>query len=322
MVAAIVLLGSLGLGWLLSLIIGLSYEAFFWISPVITTINSLALGTAILVSLYLARFLVVRSSNLFVLLVLSFGIVSGGGIISFSGFFLYQPATFLYSDNRTVAFLLISLLFFVTINIISSGFVFFQQTVVEKEQALVEEQFLKKQMELKFLAAKINPHFLFNSLNLLVSLLKTPEKAEETLINLSELLRYQLDISEEKTVSLESELNVVQKYLSIQKLRFGDKLSFEITCSVKGDIPPLIIQPLVENSIKHNIEQTQKLDIEVIITEKNKTLTIEVKDSMSALKDSMLEKGVGLSVTRKRVEHFGGTFSIVNGGIEISFKND
>ena len=153
-------------------------------------------------------------------------------------------------------------------------------------------------------------------------MLKTPDKAEETLINLSELLRYQLDISDAKTVSLKTELDVVKKYLSIQKLRFGNKLSYQINCQTEGEIPPLIIQPLVENSIKHNIDETEHLAIDITIFKENHRLVLSVFDSMARISPDLMDKGVGLSVTKRRVEHFGGSFSITRGGIEISFDHD
>jgi len=317
-----VLAFSLLLGGGLSLIIGLSYDAIIWISPRIIIIDSLSLGLAILVSLYFSRFLAVKTRSKSLILLLSFSLMLGAGIISFAGFFLSNPASFLYSDNRTVTFLLVNLLFFITINIITSGFVVFQQTVIEKEKALNEEKVLKTQMELELLASKINPHFLFNSLNLLLSLLKTPDKAEETVINLSELLRYHLDIGDTKTVSLKSELSMVEKYLFIQKLRFGEKLTYQIDCHGTGNIPPLIIQPLVENSIKHNMDITDHLSISLKITEEGDQLVISIADSMAGIRPEMLGQGIGLTVTKKRVEYFGGSFLIKNGGIELSFSHD
>jgi len=321
-IAVLIIAFSLLLGISVSLIIGLSYEGFVWIAPTVTIVDSLLLGLAVFVSLYFTRYLVEKTKNIILVLALSFGLMLGAGIISFIGFFLSNPASFLYTDNRTVTFLLINLLFFITINIIASGFVIFQQTIIDKEKAINEEKMLKTQAELKFLAAKINPHFLFNSLNMLISLLKTPDKAEETLINLSELLRYQLDISDAKTVALNTELNVVEKYLTIQQLRFGEKLSFCIEGQSSGEIPPLTIQPLVENSIKHNIDLTDHLKIELKIIDEKNRMVISVMDSMSRMKQDMLEKGIGLTVSKKRIEHFGGSFSIKNGGIEISINHD
>ncbi len=82
----------------------------------------------------------------------------------------------------------------------------------------------------------------------------------------------------------------------------------------------MIIQPLVENSIKHNIDTTDCLSIKLMIEKKN-GIVITVIDSQAKLNPEMLNKGVGLTVTKKRVEYAGGIFLIKNGGIEISFKS-
>ena len=317
----LVLSFSLLIGGILSLIIGLRYDEFIWISPYITILDSLLLGIAVLVSLYFTRYLADRTNRVLLMLLLSFGLMLGVGIIAFIAFFFANPTAFFYTDNRTITYLLINLLFFISINIITSGFVIFQKTVLAKEKALNEEKGLKTQMELKLLASKINPHFLFNSLNLMVSLLSEPDKAETALINLSEILRYQLDFSDAQTVSLGSELSVVEKYLAIQQMRFGEKLTYQIDCHCEGQIPPLIIQPLVENCIKHNIDAAEHLNINLKITNDSDRVVIYVLDSQAELSPDMLDKGVGLTVTKKRVEHLGGTFIIKNGGIEISFKS-
>lgn len=317
-----VLLLSLGLGGMLSLIIGFHFEAFVWTAPSIVIVDSLVLGIAAVISFYFTRFLVPKTPSPFFLLLLSLGFMFGAGIFTSVGFFISNPASFLYSESRTISFLLINLLFFSTINVISCGFVIFQYTLGRKEKALQVETLLKKEMELKFLSARINPHFLFNSLNLLLSLLRKPEQAEETLINLSELLRYQLDISDAKTVSLETELDVVEKYLAIQELRFSDKLSYSIHCQTEGKIPPLILQPLVENCIKHNIDIADELAITVRVSKEKNRLVLSVVDSMARLRSEMLHRGNGLTITKTRIEHFGGTFSIHNGGIEITFDHD
>ena len=244
----------------------------------------------------------------------------GAGIIATIVIFIIGPSSFFYSDNRTVTYLLVNLLFFITINIIVNGHLMFVETVKQNAKALHEEKVLKSQMELKLLSSKINPHFLFNSLNLVLSLLKKPDKAETALINLSELLRYQLDFSDVPTVSLLTELNAVDKYLSIQQMRFGERLSYSIDGYRDGQIPPLLIQPLVENCIKHNIDETDALHIDLKITQERKRIHINIIDSQAKLTPEMLDKGIGLTVTRKRVELLGGKFNISNGGIEISFK--
>jgi len=319
-IGGLVIVFSQAIGWILNLIVGLSYEGLFLIPSTIVIIDSLVLGFAVGVSLYFTRYLVDRSDRAFLLLLLSFGMLFGTGTITRVIFFLSNPASFLYANNRLVNYLLINLLFFISLNVIANGFVILQHRIVVRETALSEETSLKTQMELNLLASKINPHFLFNSLNMMVSLLKYPEKAETALINLSEILRYQLDFSEAPTVSLATELNIVEKYLSLQKMRFGDRLHYQISGKADGQTPPLILQPLVENSIKHNIDTTDQLNIELRISEDETGMIISVIDSVAGLVPEMLEKGVGLTVTKKRIELFGGRFDIKNGGIEIRFK--
>ncbi len=318
-IGVLILGGSLLLGGLVSLIIGFTYERFIWVSLDVVILDSLILGLGILFCLHFAHYLFAKTDNKALILLLSAGIMLGIGILTFLGFFISAPTSFIYSGNRTVTFLLINMLFFLSINIISSGFVIFQRTILENEKAINEEKMLKTQMELKLLSSKINPHFLFNSLNLLVSLLKTPNKAETALINLSEVLRYQLDFADAQKITISEELKIVEKYLAIQKMRFGNKLTYHINCETKGEIPPLLIQPLVENCIKHNIDSTDSLAINIKV-KYNNGIVMTVIDSAAKLSPEMLNKGDGLTITKKRVEHYSGTFLIENGGIEISFQ--
>jgi sensor histidine kinase YesM len=308
------------IGWILNLFIGVRFSGIALISSEIVIIDSLAMGFTVLISLYFTSILADKSERVTPPLLLSFGLLLGTSILTATGFFLANPVSFLYAENRTIPYLLINLLFSISVNVIVNGFVIFQRRITAREQALNEEKSLKTEMEKSLLASKINPHFLFNSLNMMVSLLKTPEKAETALIHLSDILRYQLDFSEAETVSLEEELKVVEKYLALQEMRFGERLEYEITGTTHGRIPPMILQPLVENSIKHNMGFIDHLRIRLSVKEKGDYVRVFIVDSLGAVKPEMLDKGVGLTVTRKRIELYGGQFIIKNGGIEISFK--
>ena len=196
----------------------------------------------------------------------------------------------------------------------------YREIMAQKEIAIEKEKNLKNQMEMKLLSSKTNPHFLFNSLNMIITLLKKPHKAETAILDLSDLLRHNLENSEKTKISIEEELDSVRKYLSIQKLRFGDKLQYDIINNEKFDIPPLIIQPLVENSIKYNLAKETSLTITICILKNIHSITIQIIDSAKRITPSMLNRGTGLTITKKRIENFGGTFLILKGGIEISFK--
>ena len=314
----LILLIALITGLLLSLIISYVFPDVVLKFVSIALLNSFFLGLAMLLGLYLTRTLVSRLKNIYVM-ALSLCLVFGIGIITILMIIFMEPVIFLYYFEGTVSFLLINLLFILSLNTIVTGSVLYQETVSVKERALAEEKVLKKEMEMKLLSSKVNPHFLFNSLNLIASMLKKPEQAELALINLSELLRYNLDQSEKDRVPLDEEIESVNKYLMIQKMRFDQRLEYDINCNVKGDILPLVIQPLVENSIKYNINEVDALKINIDVIQENDKIIIKVMDSNKRVNPDMLQKGTGLTVTQKRVENAGGTFIIKNGGIEISF---
>jgi two-component system LytT family sensor kinase len=114
---------------------------------------------------------------------------------------------------------------------------------------------LATKAEIRALQAQINPHFLFNSLNTIIALLRTnPDSARELIVNLSTYLRYNIEDAS-TFVDISKELQQVKAYVEIEKARFGDKLnvSYDIDEDIQIKIPSLIIQPIVENSIKHGI---------------------------------------------------------------------
>lgn len=280
--------------------------------------DSFVLGLILAATLYLSRSLAAKFTNIAFILLLSFGLMLGGGILTALVFFILSPVSFLYWESGSITFLSINLLFFLALNVIISGFSAYQSTLWEKETSLAKERHLKTQMELKLLVSKINPHFLFNSLNLMISLLKTPAKAETALVDLAEIMRYRLETSDDNRIDLKLELKMVERYLSIQKLRFGEKLTYCIDARADGDIAPFILQPLVENCVVHNIDRVDRLKIDLKVWQDKNKLILSLRDSNAGIHPGMLNMGVGLTVTKKRVEHLGGKFEIKNGGIEIS----
>lgn len=142
----------------------------------------------------------------------------------------------------------------------------------------------KARAELDALQARINPHFLFNSLNSLGALIfKDAKNADLMLQNLSGLLRYTLQTAKKNLVSLAEEMQTVRNYLLIEKIRFESRLEFDIRCPEDFktlQIPPLIIQPLVENSIKYAIgRMISGGRIEVSCSVVNNYLQIAVSDN-------------------------------------------
>ncbi len=305
-------------GLLLSLSICFVLQDFIWGFVRMAMVNSFILGISLICCCFLSQNLIFRIRTVFIIFI-SFSVILGTGIISFLVLLFNEPTLFIYYDRGAFAFLFVNSLFIISLYFISSGLIVYREIMKVNENRISNEQILKNQMEMKLLASKVNPHFLFNTLNMILNLLKKPAVAEAALLNLSDLLRNNLEYAERKMIPISDEIDNVRKYLEIQKLRFQDKLHYEISCDDVFDIPPLIIQPLVENSIKHNITEVSSLDITVTVSREDNVYRVKIIDSVKAVTESMLFKGQGLTITKKRVENSGGVFTIANGGVEISF---
>jgi two-component system, LytTR family, sensor kinase len=152
---------------------------------------------------------------------------------------------------------------------------FQKQTLLNRNQHLENE---KLKAELNNLKQQLNPHFLFNSLNSLNSLMREDvAKSHIFLENLSILLRFSLDNQKKDLISLEEELRVLNAYIYLVKIRFGDRLTILLknTEVVKGKVPPMALQLLIENAVNHNeISSKKHLEIRLDIAENEENITI------------------------------------------------
>jgi two-component system LytT family sensor kinase len=158
------------------------------------------------------------------------------------------------------------------------------------------------------LRMQLQPHFLFNALNALSTLVhSSPLQADEMIASLSELLRRALHDRDRAEVSLREELEVMELYLDIQKIRFGERLVVEQdirTDLLDAAVPGLLLQPLVENSIKHALERRNgPLHIAIKATRENSNLILTVSDDGPGLtnENSPLKEGIGIGNTRARL---------------------
>ncbi|MGO1820397.1 MAG: LytS/YhcK type 5TM receptor domain-containing protein [Senegalia sp. (in: firmicutes)] len=177
-----------------------------------------------------------------------------------------------------------------------------------------ENKELATKAELTALQAQINPHFLFNAINTIVSLIRTkPDKARELLIHLGFYFRKNLYKSQE-LVDLYTELEHINSYLEIEKARFGDKLEvrFNIEKDLEIKIPPLLIQPIVENSIKHGIMNSiEGGNVSISAYNKNEMIEIVVEDNGEGMNDEKIKSildeknqkdSIGLLNVHKRIQ--------------------
>lgn len=175
------------------------------------------------------------------------------------------------------------------------------------------------QSELENLRVQLQPHFLFNTLNTIASLVGTqPAEARDMIGDLSELLRESLETRSAELVRLDEELATLDRYLSIQRMRFSDRLTIEH--SIEGParsaaVPHLLLQPLVENAIRHGIsKRSRRGTIAIHAAVKGRHLMLKVADDGPGIEGREIREGVGLSNTRGRLVQLYGS----DHGMEIN----
>ncbi|MDH5380143.1 MAG: histidine kinase [Cyclobacteriaceae bacterium] len=185
-----------------------------------------------------------------------------------------------------------------------------------------------KEMQLTLLKSQINPHFLFNTLNSISMLISTSkDKARKVITQLSDVFRYALDSYGGYTVKLSSEIEFIENYIKIQQVRFEDRLKFEkeiaFSC-LNLDVPPMILQPLIENSVKYGIAPKDNGGtIKLTVKPYKNGIFFEVRDNglgINAKKvlDSTESTGIGLDNTDKRLKSFFG----FTAGLHIDSSED
>ena len=181
----------------------------------------------------------------------------------------------------------------------------------EQQAALLELQLA--QANLRALKMQLNPHFLFNTLHSVSALVRKNENASaiKMLGRLGEFLRLTLENQGTQRIPLNEELNFLERYLEIEKIRFQERLQVETeidTRLLEHDVPNLILQPIVENAIHHGIApHSQAGQIIIRAFQENSKLVLEVQDDGPGLKDiDGAREGVGLSNTQERLERLYG----------------
>ncbi len=178
-------------------------------------------------------------------------------------------------------------------------------------QAALQEQRLQRERaeklaaetQLASLAARVQPHFLFNTLNSIAALIReNPVQAEQTVERLAALLRSSLDSA--ASVPIEQELKLVRDYLEIQKTRWGERLKFDISeeSGLRAVVPPFSIQTLVENSLKHVAGQRQQgVDLRIRAGRRDGGVVVSVTDDGPGFDSVSMKPGGGLEILQTRL---------------------
>ncbi len=172
----------------------------------------------------------------------------------------------------------------------------------DRQNKLVEQQ--RVESELQYLKAQVNPHFLFNTINSVYILIrKDPEKAAETLIKLSDLLRFQLYETSDNLISIEQELEYIKNYIELEKLRRGEKVKFELSLdnNLHGfQIAPFLLMPLLENTFKH-VSHHDHNKIEATLARENGELKASFYNTIDDEPSASIG-GIGLKNLKRRLD--------------------
>ncbi len=281
----------------------------FWFSSVLMPIT--IANTYFSIYYLIPKFLVKKRYGLFILYWV-YALIGSAYIVTISMFF-----GFIYMSeldfkempplSRSLPYVLMSMYLVV---IIVSAFKLAKHNYLSLEkQKTIENKFLQTQLqlkkeELKFLKIQIHPHFLFNTLNTLYGFaLKKADETPEMILKLSNLLDYILYQIDKPLVPLSEELNHIEDYISLEKMRFNEtlKVDFKINnVNLDYQIAPMLLIPFVENSFKHGslIEGILTISIEASITEND--LKFHIKNSHK--QEQKETKGIGLKNIKKRLE--------------------
>jgi two-component system LytT family sensor kinase len=184
----------------------------------------------------------------------------------------------------------------------------------EREIAVAQAEASAARAQLGVLQMRLQPHFLFNALNSVLALVhEDPARADLMIRRLSDLLRHSLSRSEAQEVSLLEELDVVQGYLEIQKIRFEDRLTYEFDIeldTLNAAVPTFLLQPLVENAVKYSMtDADRRTTIEISARARGDTLELAIQDDGPGLpaEGRPRREGTGIASTRERLQQLFGS---------------
>jgi LytS/YehU family sensor histidine kinase len=197
---------------------------------------------------------------------------------------------------------------FVLLFIWNSIYFMYHYVAKSRKQQLdtLQLEALVKSLELKTIKAHINPHFIFNALNSIRALIdENPARARRAITELSNILRSSLQAEKGETVSLEEELKIVKDYLALEHMRFEDRLQVEYAIdddTLGQQVPPMMLQTLVENAIKHGISRQLKGGVVKIISDFKENYHELAVQNTGHLNGGASHGGFGLSSTQDRLE--------------------
>jgi sensor histidine kinase YesM len=228
-------------------------------------------------------------------------------LFNFSLDFIYEDKEHVFkASTKEVVFGLINFFILTLIwSIIYFAFHYFDKSRLQEVKNLQLES-SQKESELSNLKNQLNPHFMFNAMNSIRALVdEDPVLAKQSITQLSNLLRNTLLLGNKRLVSVTDEIKIVRDYLALEKIRFEERLTFseDVSKDAKsGIVPPLIIQTLVENAIKHGIsKKAAGGEVAIYVSKVENQLCIEVHNDGRYEESNTPEVGIGLQNARQRL---------------------
>ena len=240
-----------------------------------------------------------------VLIFLSTGLLPFGAM--FVAIYYTTERPFQISETKSISYFFLACMVVATIRAVISYFYFKEKDLIlENETKLSNLRELKSRAELNALHSRINPHFLYNSLNSIAGLAhEDADKTEHMALSLSKLFRYSINKDQSDWTTFKEEMEMVRIYLEVEKVRFDDRLSYSVELPRELEdykIPRFMIQPLVENAVKHGISKSVKSgQIKVAVTQEGKKLFISVSDDGPAFPND-LAPGFGIQSIYDKLE--------------------
>jgi sensor histidine kinase YesM len=196
------------------------------------------------------------------------------------------------------------------------GFEYYRQ-FKDRERVQLQLERRISEMQLEALRAQLHPHFLFNTLNAIATVLhRDPARADKAIVNLAELLRAVMERHDSEEIPLEAELDLAKRYLDIMSLRSGESITvrWSIAPEARGAVVPyFILQPLLENALEHGFAAQHKGGrIEVSARARDNVLNLTVEDNGSGLDSIAPTDGIGLSMTAQRLSELYGPAGLIN----------
>lgn len=221
-------------------------------------------------------------------------------IISFYYFDELLVQLFFQDIREEIKLLYTEIIFIILLSTMAQHF---KKEILEEYQLAQLEQ-KTTEMELNNLKAQINPHFLFNNLNNIYAINQIDsEKGSEMILELSDVMRYHLQFSKQKKISLSDEIQLIKSYIELEKLRLNGNCDLQIQIQeneLNIQIAPLLLLPFIENAFKHGTHPTEKCFVYLGLEANEKQLYFEIKNSIF-LNKKVVKTNIGLQNTEKRL---------------------